>query len=210
MIREHAASTAVAVFSIPYYHRPFFVLCYFEGREVRRERLWCPFFDQFIYLLCASQHTSLHPSHTLATDLIGQRYVLRLFCGIGRRQEVVHGEEEEKEFDRGSHRIVLVTGADISDDDGGAGYFLELVDGFMDVVKCRARGVSVVGRGVHCRRSLRIISTDRGAGSSIRAQTKSVGYRSIEAYGVSESGNGDARQQSRIGLACQGRNVLPR
>lgn len=50
---------------------------------------------------------------------------------IARRQHVPYRKQEQKQFDRAAHGIVLVTRLDVPQDDGGSGHALELRRGIV-------------------------------------------------------------------------------
>lgn len=77
--------------------------------------------------------TSRFPRGSL-TNLVSQLDVALLRCRIFRGEEVFDGEEEQEELDGRPDRIVLVTRFDVSEEDGGAGYLLELHGDFVEQI----------------------------------------------------------------------------
>ena len=71
-----------------------------------------------------------------------------MFGDVARRQEVADGKQNQKEFDGGADRVVLVRRLDVAEEDGGAGDFVELgVGGVEDREEVGLEGGEVAAFG---------------------------------------------------------------
>jgi hypothetical protein len=105
------------------------ILSFFKGGLFSNKRLRGPFIHQvvdFLFPSCSVRYPKRF-CDKYCKYLFRQLHILLLLCRVSRRQQVPHRKHEQEQFDRGAHRVILVAGFDVAQEDGGTGDFVELV-----------------------------------------------------------------------------------